>query len=396
MITPGFRISVPELCYMKSLHIFALHLAYGGVEKAISEFSCIMAEKYDVTIHSVYKMPDSPAYPIDSRVKIQYLLDDIPNRQEFKAALAAKNLPAVLREGVRSVRILCGKHTELIRAIRAVEDGIIVTTRDEHNVLLSRYGRPGVKKVAQFHEDHAFRKHIVRHFRHHYGGIDLLTLLSPKMVKEVREMMKDTNHHTKVAYVPNFMKTTPPKVPYSGREKTVIAVGRLDWVKGFDRLIDLFSQIHPDFPGWTLKIIGGGREYDALQERISSHNAGSYITLTGKLSPSQVISEMQKASVYTLSSYTESFPFVLLEAMSCSLPIVAFNTRGGLEMIVRDGENGFLAEDQEKFLASLSLLMRDESLRAEMSKASRAVSAEYTAESVEKIWYQLIEELYDE
>ena len=105
---------------MKSLHIFALHLAYGGVEKAISEFSGIMAEKYEVTIHSVYKMPDSPAYPIDSRVKIQYLLDDIPNRQEFKAALAAKNLFSILKEGMRSVRILQRKRAELIRAIRGL------------------------------------------------------------------------------------------------------------------------------------------------------------------------------------------------------------------------------------------------------------------------------------
>ena len=381
---------------MKSLHIFALHLAYGGVEKAISEFSGIMAEKYEVTIHSVYKMPDSPAYPIDSRVKIQYLLDDIPNRREFKAALTAKNLLLILKEGLRSVRILHGKRAELIRAIRGIEDGIIVTTRDEHNVLLSKYGRPGVKKVAQFHEDHDFRKMIVRHFKYNYDNIDLLALLSPKMVREVREMMKDTNHHTKVAYVPNFMKTTPQEVPYSGREKTVIAVGRLDWVKGFDRLIDLFSKIHPDFPEWKLKIIGGGELFDSLEEKISACNASSCISLTGKITPSQVIAEMQKASVYALSSYTESFPFVLLEAMSCSLPIVAFNTRGGLDMLVKNGENGFLAEDQGSFLASLSLLLKEEPLRRQMAKKSRELSSQYTAEAVEETWYQLIEDLYED
>jgi N-acetylglucosaminyldiphosphoundecaprenol N-acetyl-beta-D-mannosaminyltransferase len=380
---------------MKSLHIFALHLAYGGVEKAISEFSGIMAEKYEVTIHSVYKMPDSPAYPIDSRVKIQYLLDDIPNRKEFKAALAAKNFTSVMKEGLRSVRILHGKRAELIRAIRSINDGIIVTTRDEHSVLLSRYGRPGVKKVAQFHEDHDFRKALVRHFKYCYGNIDLLVLLSPKMVREVREMMKNTNHHTRVAYVPNFMKTTPPELPYSGREKTVLAVGRLDWVKGFDRLIDLFSKVHPDFPDWKLKIIGGGELYDSLKEKISSCDASSYISLTGKITPSQVITEMQRASVYVLSSYTESFPVVLLEAMSCSLPIVAFNTRGGLDMLVRNGENGFLAENQEGFLTSLSILLKEESLRRKMAEKSRELSSQYTAEAVEETWYQLIEDLYE-
>ena len=380
---------------MKSLHIFALHLAYGGVEKAVSEFSNIMAEKYDVTIHSVYKMPDSPAYHIDSRVKIRYLLDDIPNRHEFKAALKSRNPAAILREGIRSVKILYCKRNALIRAIREIDNGIIVTTRDEHSILLSRYGRPGVKKIAQFHEDHAYRKTIVRHFRHNYGNIDLLVLLSPKMVREVREMMAG-NHHTQVAYVPNFLVEVPPKTDPSHRDKTVIAVGRLSRVKGFDRLIDLFARIHSTFPDWKLKIIGGGDEYDALRSEIDSFNATSYITLTGKLAPSQVITEMQRSAVYALSSYTESFPFVLLEAMSCSLPIVAFNTRGGLDMIVDNGENGFLSENDEAFLSSLSLLMSDAALRTQMGIKSRELSSRYTSKAVAEIWYQLIEDLYEE
>ena len=380
---------------MKSLHIFALHLAYGGVEKAVSEFSSIMADKYDVTIHSVYHMPDSPAYPIDSRVKIKYLLDDIPNRQEFKTALSAGNLPAVLKEGFRSVRILHGKRSSLIRSIRSIHDGIIVTTRDEHNTLLSRYGQPGVKKVAQFHEDHDYRTHLVRHFKHNYGNIDLFVLLSPKMVREVREIMQPINRHTRVAYVPNFIKNIPPEAPYAGREKTVVAVGRLAWVKGFDRLIELFARIHPDFPDWNLKIIGGGELYDSLLEKISSCNASSFITLTGKLSPAQVITEMQQASLFALSSYTESFPFVLLEAMSCSLPIVAFNTRGGLDMIVCNGENGYLAEDADSFLSSFSALMGDAFLRTQMAAKSREFSSRYSASAVEETWYQLIEDLYE-
>ena len=351
---------------MKSLHIFALHLAYGGVEKAVSEFSNIMAEKYDVTIHSVYKMPDSPAYPIDSRVHIRYLLDDIPNRKEFKAAVAEKNLPGVIKEGFRAVRILYGKRSVLIRAIREIDD-----------------------------EDHAYRKTIVRHFKNNYGNIDLLVLLSPKMVREVREIMKN-NTHTHVAYVPNFLVSVPPETDPAHREKTVIAVGRLAWVKGFDRLIDLFARIHPAFPDWKLKIVGGGDEYDALRSRIDACNAASYITLTGKLAPSRVIAEMQRAAVYALSSYTESFPFVLLEAMSCSLPIAAFNTRGGLEMIVNDAENGFLAESDDAFLSALSRLMGDEELRTAMGKKSRELSSRYTSKAVAETWYQLIEDLYEE
>ena len=105
---------------------------------------------------------------------------------------------------------------------------------------------------------------------------------------------------------------------------------------------------------------------------------------------------MQRAAVYALSSYTESFPFVLLEAMSCSLPIAAFNTRGGLEMIVNDAENGFLSESDDAFLSALSRLMGDEELRTAMGKKSRELSSRYTSKAVAETWYRLIEDLYEE
>ena len=82
---------------MSTIHIIALHLAFGGVERAIINMANLFAERYDVEIISVYNMPDSPAYPIDKRVKVRYLLDDIPNRVEWRAA--AKGLPGELYKG---------------------------------------------------------------------------------------------------------------------------------------------------------------------------------------------------------------------------------------------------------------------------------------------------------
>ena len=76
---------------MKKVYIFALHLAFGGIEKAIISMANIFCEKYDVEIISVYNMPDSPAFGLDDRVKVRYLLKDVPNREEWKAAIARKN-----------------------------------------------------------------------------------------------------------------------------------------------------------------------------------------------------------------------------------------------------------------------------------------------------------------
>ncbi len=376
---------------MRKVTILALHLAYGGVEKAVCEFANLMAERYDVEILSVYDMPNAPAYPIDSRVKITYLLKDIPNREEWKEALHARNIPSLLKESVRAAAILVQKRTSVIRAVRNIPSGVVVAMRDEHAVLLSRYGQAGVMKIAQLHQDHAYEKKLVRHFQHDYGGIDVFTLLSPKMEQEVQELMQG-NKHTRVLYVPNFMETIPPEADPRNRDRTVLSVGRLHPVKGYDRLIRLFAKIHEQFPAWKLVIVGSGEEQGRLEKCISEFALEGCVTLAGRYSAPEVQQAMTKAAVFAMSSYSEGFPFVLLEAMSCSLPIVAFDTRGGLNMLVHDGENGRLVGQEEDFCEALACLMRDDALREKMAGSSRALSLAFSREAVGKIWFDLIEE----
>ena len=69
-------------------------------------------------------MPLGPAYPIDSRVQIHYLYDDVPNREEFREALAGRKLPSVIREGLRATRTLLAKRLRIIQAIRNISSGI--------------------------------------------------------------------------------------------------------------------------------------------------------------------------------------------------------------------------------------------------------------------------------
>jgi glycosyltransferase involved in cell wall biosynthesis len=381
-----------EVSTVKDLYILSLHLAYGGLQKAVAEFANLMAEHYQVHILSFYDMPLGPAYPIDSRVQIHYLYDDVPNREEFREALAGRKLPSVIREGLRATRTLLAKRLRIIQAIRNISSGIIVGTRDEYAVMLSRYGRKNVIKIAQFHEDHAYKKNLVRHFANDYGNIDLFVLLSPKMVKEVKEIMKE-NHHTRVVYIPNFIREIPAEAPPEKKQRIVIAAGRLHPVKGFDRLIESFAALHSSFPEWSLKIVGDGEEYQTLQDRIAACGAEEYVVLAGRYTAEEIEAAMAEASVYALSSYSEGFPFVLMEAMAGSLPIVAYETRGGLGMMVKDGETGFLVDSKEQFEEKLALLMRDDELRAAMGRASRAELQAFTVEAVGGQWVELIEEL---
>jgi len=373
---------------MENLTIFALHLGYGGIEKAVCSMANMFADRYKVEIISVYDMPNAPAYRIDERVKVRYLLNDVPNRDEWHAAIEAKVPGAIVKESLRAVKILRDKRRGVIDAIRSIKDGVIITTRHEDNMLLSKYGSPKALKIAQLHHDHRFEKGIVEGFKKSYGNIDILAMLTPKLRDEAAEMMKGENGHTRVVYIPNFLEHFPESTD-TKREKTVLAVGRLDEVKRFDLLIREFVRLHESAAQWTLRIAGDGKERESLALLIKELGAEDYISLLGRLESTDVEKEMLRASIYAMTSSSEGFPFVLLEAQSCALPVVAFDVRVGPGAILRDGENGFLVKEGEHeiFRARLKELMDDTELWKKMSDSAKETAAGFSMEKVREIWY---------
>lgn len=381
---------------MKTIRILALHLAYGGVEKAIISMANLFAEKYNVEIICVYNMPGSPAFPLDSRVKVSYLLDEIPNREQWKDAVRRKDPAAFIRESIKSVRVLVGKKLAVINTVKSIHEGILISTRHEDNLVLSKYGDNNVLKIAQLHHDHNFEKKYVRAFERDYANIDVFALLAPKMRDEVREIMKN-NSHTRIVHIPNFLESYPENVALDEKKKIVVAVGRLDAVKGFDRLIRMFARIHEQADDWVLHIVGEGAERVNLERLIRENRAESYIKLIGMLDSVQVEREMKQASIYAMTSKSEGFAFVIIEAQSCYLPTVAFDVRVGPGMLIKDGETGYLVADgdEDAYIARVLELIADGNLRKHMGKEAQRHSLLYSRENVADIWYSVLEEVND-
>ena len=375
---------------MKTIHIIALHLAIGGVEKAIINMANLFAERYDVEIISVYNMPGSPIYPLDKRVRVRYLLDDIPNRDEWKAA--ARNLKpgAFIRESIRSIKILHDKRAGVKRAIEGINDGIIITTRHEDNLLLSKYGKPGVLKIAQLHHDHNFEKKYVNAFKNSYDNIDYFTLLTPGLVEEVKEIMR--GKHTKPVYIPNFLAEYPDEPDFSERSNVIIAVGRLNYVKRFDKLIRIFAAAHEKMPDWKLRIIGEGEERKKLEKIIDELKLSNCVTLVGARNAEGVEREMCSAGIYAMTSASEGFAFVIIEAQSCYLPTVSFDIRVGPPFLITNGKDGYIVPDNDDgaFADRLVELMQDSGKRFEMGKAARERSLDFSREKIAQLWYEIL------
>ncbi|MBQ9965038.1 MAG: glycosyltransferase family 4 protein [Clostridia bacterium] len=378
----------------KHVYITALHLAHGGVEMAISLMSNAFVKKgYDVTILALYNL-GQPAYAISPEVKIEYLTDVQPNREAFARAVKSKNPVKILKEGLYAVRVLRLKKTALVRRIKQITDGIIVSTRNEHSVLVSRYGQKHVLKIAQLHHDHCFDKRLLADVKKRYDNITYFTLLTDVLTQEMQQLLSDAGKHTRCVTMENFLDADARSVELANKEKYVVAVGRLHPVKGFDRLLRVWKDTAAAHPDWTLRIVGGGEEEQALAALANELGVQDRVEFTGALAHDEVLVQMTNASVYAMTSYSEGFPFVLIEAMSCGLPVVAFDVRVGPRAIIRDGVDGVLVKDHDEaaFCKALSTLMDNEEQRVQYSQKALERAEDFSEEKIVSKWMALFEQ----
>lgn len=178
----------------------------------------------------------------------------------------------------------------------------------------------------------------------------------------------------------------------------VIAVGRLDYQKGFDRLIQAWSLVQADgrFADWQLDIFGQGEWKDMLQQMIYEEglHANAHINPPTK----DIASEYVRSSLLVMSSHYEGFPMVMIEAMACGLPVVSFDYKCGPRDIIRHGENGLLVKDGDiRGLAeAMMMVMGDDAYRKRLSGAALNVVSTYSEEAVMGQWTRLFASLVRE
>ena len=177
--------------------------------------------------------------------------------------------------------------------------------------------------------------------------------------------------------------------------KRVIAVGRLDYQKGFDRLIDAWQIVCSTglFLEWRLDIFGQGEWKDMLKARIKEYGLQNSLHLNEPAK--EIAKEYADSSMLVMSSNYEGFPMVMIEAMACGLPAVAFDFKCGPRDIIKDEENGLIVPDGDiQALADAMMrLMANESLRQTMSVEARKVTETYSEEVVMGKWVSLFEGL---
>jgi glycosyltransferase involved in cell wall biosynthesis len=173
----------------------------------------------------------------------------------------------------------------------------------------------------------------------------------------------------------------------------LLFVGGLDnahYFKGLNILLRAIPLVKAPI---SLNIIGDGDLRPNYEKEVATYGLKQKVRFLGRVSEEELIRQYQSADLLILPSINkhEAFGLVLIEAMSCGLPLIASNLPG-MRSVFNDGEQGLYckAGDVDDLAEKISSLVQDEKRRQQMAKAARALAQEKYA------WEKIADKILDE
>jgi glycosyltransferase involved in cell wall biosynthesis len=352
-----------------------------------------LAEGYDVEVLSIVRSRGRPFFPPPPGVRVAVVDGGGRGsgwRGRVRAILRRRRGRLIHPGDVEAGKLSLWTDILLIRRLRRIRSGVVITTRPSLNLLGAELVRPGLLVVGQEHMHLARRgPRLQRAARRRYHRLDAMVVLTEADRRRHEESMGGRG---RVVVIPNAV--TPLGGPPSDvSQPIVVAAGRLAPQKGFDLLIAAFAQVARAEPGWRLRICGGGPERAELRRLIVEHDASDHIQLLGRVH--DIAEQMRQASLYVLSSRFEGFPLVLIEAMSKGLPVVSFDCPTGPADIVEHGVTGYLVPtgDVDALAEAMLDLIRDEPRRRRFGATAVERSTAYAMTKLGRRWEDLLSSL---
>lgn len=369
--------------------IYCTHSTYnpGGMERVLLNKVTFLSALpgWEVAIVTTDQHQRPPFYPFPEQVR---MTDLEINYSEDNEKGAWKKITGYLRKRKEHKRkltaLLLKEKPDIVVSLYPSESSFIPEIQD------------GSKKVLELH--------YCKFFRLQYGRKGLLGLIDQwrtrqdeRIVRRFDKFVVLTNEDKgywgnlpNLEVIPNAAKLVSKR--YSdGKNKRVIAVGRLDYQKGFDRLLQAWKIVcqNDKYADWYLDIFGQGEWKEMLQQMIDGAEMSNRVCINRPTT--NIGEEYAKSSMLVMSSNYEGFPMVMIEAMACGLPVVSFDFKCGPKDIIQPGENGLLVRngDIEGLAAAMMKLMDDVAYRQRLSENAKGIISTYAEETVMQQWITL-------
>ena len=224
---------------------------------------------------------------------------------------------------------------------------------------------------------------VRRFLRFYYNGYDRLFVLNTDHKKWLNskdmdfsdDKVKLTAHWNSPVFTPRI-KTKKAVFGISENTPIILYVGRLSPEKGLNDLVDIYPQVKNNLKKAKFVFVGEGPLEANLKKRLTD------AIFIGWKSQEELADIYSAADVLVLPSKFDTFSCVVLEAFSCELPVIAYNSKGPKD-IIQHGENGYLVTGKNELCQSIiSFFDADENGIHSRRKAARLRSLDYQKEAI--------------
>lgn len=333
----------------------------GGTQRVVSNLANAFCEYYEVELLSIYQTNETPAFPLNHKVKLNFL------HHKERGMVRGKFYK------------LIDKFYESYLLKKRYQNCIIIYNNMPHYPIFKN------KNTHYLYILHERQKKFRTKYKH-YDALIAINLEQKALLEK---------HHKNVIYIPNFLPKMPDAIT-NHQQKVVLFLGRFSKEKGVLRLIDIWKNVQEEakFREWNLVFVGDGVLKEAMQDKIKALHLSTSIII--KPFTKEVEKEYLSASIYAMTSHKEGFGMVLIESASYALPSIAFDITSGPSDIIENEKSGFLIEDGnlQEFAKKLQLLMRDENLRKTMGENAKIhTKKHFSKELVLQKWQDLFHSL---
>lgn len=373
---------------MKIIYLIAGTRHSGGMERVLAnKANWLAVHGHEVCIITTDQEGDEPFFKLDERVKCYDL--DIGYEENNGKGFLNKLLNYPLKQY---------RHRQRLEALlMQIKADVVISMFCNDASFLPKI-KDGSKKVLEIH--------FSRFKLLQYGRKGLWALADrwrsvnyEKIAKQYDRFVVLTNEDAEywhgldnMVVIPNA-RTFACDEPAQLENKEVLAVGRYNYQKGYDRLLDAWAMVHKVEPEWKLRILGDGEQRSDMELQAKRlHLSDSVIFGRAEHKVDEIY---QQASIFAMTSRYEGLPMVLLEAQAAGLPIVSFDCKCGPKDVIRDGENGILVKDGniQTFAQKLLHLMKDEELRKEMGRKAFKDSERFDEKRIMRMWTNVFDKI---
>ena len=370
---------------MKIVYINRVFAVYGGLERVWTDKMNTLGEipGYEVCLVTTDQGDHKVPFPLNKQVRHIDLGIRFTQQYQYKGLKRYWIYYKLIRLFQRKIKTLIETESPDVLITSASEFvDFLVECKGEVPLIVESHGtfdRP-------FHmQEMTITNRIKKYF--HYKALSKAEQIVALTHRDAEQWRKINPN---VSVIPNIVTMNDTDVYSDCEAKRVIFVGRMDSQKGYQYLDVIWRIVEKRHPDWRLDIYGEDAD---LPEKHGLIPKGEHVYPHPQTL--DILDKYKESSILILTSIYEPFGLVMPEAMSCGIPVVAFDCSYGPSEIISDGKDGFLIEcyDVEAFANRLCMLIENEALRKQMGQYAAQSSLRFKKEVIMPQWNNLFKSL---